>query len=339
MSSVALPLASCREFASNDFEAMHARLSTILKPHRLKRLSNVPVSGIIHRASLKRVGFNVLRIGPAVDVWPGRLEDFFLVQIPIRGAVDLALGSDQVRCQGTMAAVISPGEPLRLRWSDHCTQLIVQIPRDTIHSCLSARLGLHPRAALKFKVGFDLADAGAREWRELLAFAVRAVEGGTVFSCEQLREDLEALLVSTLLLTQPHNYADELRARPRPAPYYVLHAERNMREHLGRPLTTGMLAKAAGISKRTLQDGFRRFRGTTPLARLSELRLKQTRERLLHAERGTTVARVAAEAGFLQFGRFARVYRQTYGELPSETLRASRRRQALEAKRRTTSLC
>jgi len=40
----------------------------------------------------------------------GHAENFYLVQIPIRGAVQVSLGDDRVLCQGTMPAVISPGE-------------------------------------------------------------------------------------------------------------------------------------------------------------------------------------------------------------------------------------
>jgi hypothetical protein len=88
MSPAELPLASCCQFASNDFDAMHHRLSTLLKPHRLRRLSNVPVTGIIHRATLKRISFNVLRIGPSVDVWPnlGSVKLFGCSSQPVSGA-------------------------------------------------------------------------------------------------------------------------------------------------------------------------------------------------------------------------------------------------------------
>ena len=132
MLPVSLPLASRCQFASDDFEAMHARLSTVLKPHGLRRLSDSPVAGIICRARLNRISFNVLRIGPSVEVAPGALEDFFLVQIPIVGTVELCVGREQIKCEGATAAVISPGERLRLRWSDNCTQLILQIPREAM---------------------------------------------------------------------------------------------------------------------------------------------------------------------------------------------------------------
>lgn len=325
MPPVELPLASHCQFASNDFEAMHYRLSTVLKPHRLRRLSNVPVSGLICRANLKRISINLMRIGPAVDVWPGALEKFFLVQIPITGAVQISLGGDSVRCEGAMAAVISPGERLQLRWSDNCTQLILQIPRDTMEMRLAQRLGFRQQTALKFQAAFDLSRPAGQEWRQLLDFAVRAVDGGGALSREPLCADLEDLLLSALLAAQPHNHVDELRTGRGPVPYYVLRAEREMHERMALPLNVARLANVAGVSERTLHDGFRRFRDTTPMGRLTALRLAAARRRMLDARSRVTVAAIAAGVGFSQFGRFAKSYRDAFGELPSETLRAARR--------------
>lgn len=323
-----LPLAARCQFSSTNFEAMHHRLNSVLKPHRLRRLSNVPVSGIICRAELNRISINLMRIGPAVDVWPGALEHFYLVQIPIHGAVEITHGEDRVRCAGTMAAIISPEERLRAQWSDNCTQLILQIPREMIESRLAERYGRRPRAPLKFKTAFNLDASAGREWRRLLDFAVRTIDENGVFSRDPLHAELEDLLLSALLAAQPHSYAGAGRANADAAPYYVLRAERHMRERLAFPLSVASLADAAGVSERTLHDGFRRFRSTTPMRRLSVMRLTAARRRLLHAEPGLTVSRAAAEAGFLQFGRFAHAYWTLFDELPSATLRAALRRTA-----------
>jgi len=303
---------------------MHHRLNAVLKPHRLRRLSDVPVSGIICRANLERISLNLMRIGPAVDVWPGALEQFYLVQIPIHGSVDISHGQDRVRCAGTMAAVLSPREKLRLRWSDNCTQLMVQIPRDAIETRL-AELGSKP-TALRFATAFDLENPAAREWRWLLDFAVRSVDSGGVFSRDPLSAKLEDLLLSALLVTQPHNYLDVLRDHRGAAPYYVLQAERPMREEMPVALTVADLANGAGVSRRALHAGFRRFRSTTPMRRLTVMRLDAARRRLQEAEPGLTVSRAAAEVGFLQFGRFAGLYREAFGELPSATLQRALRR-------------
>jgi AraC-like DNA-binding protein len=327
MASADLPLASHCQFASNDFEAMHHRLSNVLKPHRLRRLSDVPVSGIICRANLIRISINLMRIGPAVDVWPGALDHFYLVQIPIHGAVQISLGGERILCAGTTAAVISPGEALRLRWSDNCAQLILQIPRETIEGRLAERFGFRRQSPLKFQAAFDLASPVGRDWLALLNLTVRSVDESGMFSRDPLCADLEDLLLSGLLAAQPHNYAGELRdGGSAPVPYYVLRAEREMRERMATQLEVASLADLAGVSERTLHDGFRRFRATTPMARLAALRLAAARRRLLDAEPGMTVSSVASEVGFFQFGRFAGAYRNAFGELPSATLRAARRR-------------
>jgi transcriptional regulator GlxA family with amidase domain len=138
--------------------------------------------------------------------------------------------------------------------------------------------------------------------------------------------DLENLLVSALLAAQPHNHTRELRYGDGLAPYYVLRAERDMRDRLAQPLTVASLANVAGVSERTLHDGFRRFRATTPMGRLTALRLAAARRRLQDATPGVTVGRIAIDVGFFQLGRFARIYRNAFGELPSATLQAARRR-------------
>ncbi len=269
-----------------------------------------------------------MRIGPSVDVRPGTLEHFYLVQIPIHGAVQINLANERIVCAGATAAVISPGENLRLRWSDHCAQLIVQIPRETIEARLAERFGREPRRPLRFQAAFDLGGSGGREWLALLNFTIRSVDEGGAFSQDPLRADLEDLLLSGLLATQPHNYAGELHDGGSPVPYYVLRAEREMRGHMAVPLGVAQLAAVAGVSERTLHDGFRRFRATTPMARLTALRLAAARRRLRDGEAGVTVGRVAAAVGFFQFGRFAGAYRKAFGELPSATLRAARRRRS-----------
>jgi AraC-like DNA-binding protein len=190
---------------------------------------------------------------------------------------------------------------------------------------LTERLGCK-QTTIKFQPALDLGDPAGREWRQLLDVAVRAADGRGVFARDPLCADLEDLLLSALLEAQPHNHTDKLRNGPGPAPYYVLRAEREMREQMALPLNVRRLAGVAGVSERTLYEGFRRFRATTPVGKLTTFRLAAARRRLMKAAPGLTVAHVAAEVGFLQFGRFARIYRNAFGELPSETLRAALRR-------------
>lgn len=83
------------------------------------------------------------------------------------------------------------------------------------------------------------------------------------------------------------------------------------------------IARAAYASVRAVQLGFRRHVGTTPMAYLRRVRLERIHEELRAASPGdgTTVSQVAARWGFADPSRFTALYRRTYGQPPSQTLR------------------
>ncbi|MGO9420380.1 helix-turn-helix domain-containing protein [Roseiarcus sp.] len=86
------------------------------------------------------------------------------------------------------------------------------------------------------------------------------------------------------------------------------------------------MALAAGVSARSLQLAFSRFRDTTPMAHLRALRLEccspVARSDLARAgQDGGSVTSVANAHGFGSFSRFAADYKARFHESPSETLR------------------
>jgi transcriptional regulator GlxA family with amidase domain len=91
------------------------------------------------------------------------------------------------------------------------------------------------------------------------------------------------------------------------------------------PVRMTELATRAGVSTRTVERAFLRT-GCTPLEYLRGVRLEHARQMLVAASSATTVAEVAAQAGFTHLGRFATEYRLRFGELPSQAL--ARRRTA-----------
>jgi transcriptional regulator GlxA family with amidase domain len=90
------------------------------------------------------------------------------------------------------------------------------------------------------------------------------------------------------------------------------------------PVRVAQLARAAGVSTRTVHRAFRRQLGASPIARIRDERLELARRQLLEAVPGTTVTSVAFDWGFQHLGRFAAQYRSCFGERPSDTLRRVR---------------
>lgn len=104
----------------------------------------------------------------------------------------------------------------------------------------------------------------------------------------------------------------------------VRQAEEFMRAHFAMPLRVADIAAAAGLRVRSLETAFQRVAGSTPWAKLTSIRLEQARLRLLTSDGTESVTSIALECGFAHLGRFARLYKKAFGELPSETLRRRR---------------
>jgi transcriptional regulator GlxA family with amidase domain len=83
------------------------------------------------------------------------------------------------------------------------------------------------------------------------------------------------------------------------------------------------IAEAVHVTPRAVQYMFRRHLETTPLQYLRRLRLHHAHQELLAADHlHATVTEIAAKWGFAHTGRFAVLYRQTYGQSPHTTLRS-----------------
>lgn len=94
-------------------------------------------------------------------------------------------------------------------------------------------------------------------------------------------------------------------------------------DHVRHEITAERLAQHAGLSVRSLYMLFERHAGMTPKAYIRKVKLEQVYVTLMDpASRVANVTAVALEFGFTHLGRFAELYRQTFGILPSTSLKA-----------------
>lgn len=93
-------------------------------------------------------------------------------------------------------------------------------------------------------------------------------------------------------------------------------------EHASREIAVLHIARAVYVTPRALQYAFRKYLGTTPMAHLRRVRLDRAHHELVRNDHTTTtVAATAARWGFAHTGRFAALYRESYGRSPHVTLR------------------
>jgi AraC-like DNA-binding protein len=163
----------------------------------------------------------------------------------------------------------------------------------------------------------DLTKRPAANWLQL----VRSLSTQSVADQHPLvREQLcSAITTGFVLAAVP----DADAGHPPPRPRIVKRVLDEMGDDPARPWTASDMAEVAGVSIRRLQEGFRDYVGASPRECLTDIRLARIREDLLRGADGFTVADVAMRWGLAHTGRFAAAYRRTYGESPSETLRAT----------------
>ena len=94
-----------------------------------------------------------------------------------------------------------------------------------------------------------------------------------------------------------------------------------IREHCQQLPDITQLCQIAQLSERSLQYGFKERFGITPVHYLRVIRLNGAHKQLLTLEKSTmSVAQIALNWGFVEFGRFSRDYKALFDQLPSQTL-------------------
>lgn len=311
-------------FATTDLDDARESVARVFCPHRLEISRARHIDAVHNRVDFKGFSLNYLQYGADVEIEPGSLERFYLLQIPLAGSARVRSGSQEVDVDVDSGTFLSPSQPVRMRWSGDCRKLLVQIERAAIERLAEATLGQPIRRTLDFDAALDFARPAHATLRRLVMLLCDDVEHGGGLGEGLVGGRFGELLLTGLIDHQRHNYSDAIeRQKLSIAPAHVRKAERFMREHVAEPIGLAEVAQAAGVSIRALQDGFRRFRDMTPLESLRAIRMEAARAELLAGANGETVTSVALKWGFTHLSRFAESYRRRFNETPSQTLRRS----------------
>lgn len=199
----------------------------------------------------------------------------------------------------------------------------ISLHTDLVHACLAEMIEAPVTQRIRFTPSVDAGAATVRSMLMLADALFVGMEGAApLASAAGAAANLNAALARMMLSGIPNSYTERLRAGSPlvPAPRHVTRAIDYMKAHAGEPIEVADIARAAGTSPRSLQEGFRRFRSTTPMAYLRELRLRSVRADLLDPGMPATVMPIALRWGFSHMGMFSAYYRAAFGETPRETL-------------------
>jgi AraC-like DNA-binding protein len=323
-------------FSSRDFDAVRLGVARIFKPHLLRLHGNGAVlNARMHHLRQGGASVNRLEYGSEVEIDPDRLDDFFLVQIPVAGTAAIRLGNSQFLSSPRAASLVSPTLPLHMRWHEGNAQICVRFERLLVERHCAAHLGHPLEGPLEFDPELRLDAPAGQYFLKLVSLFADELGRARQYHAnnslphplanERVATHLTAALIDALIYGQESNISAELAAPgTAAAPRFVRRAEDYIRHHYADALTVERLAEIAGVSARTLFSGFRDFRQLSPMEYLRKVRLEKAREYLLASDIGCQagVTKVALDCGFAHLGRFAAQYRALFGELPSVTARA-----------------
>jgi AraC-like DNA-binding protein len=244
--------------------------------------------------------------------------------LPVLGEERVTTERAATLVAGQQGAIVDPGEAANVDYlSPRCHMRTVLIERNALESELSTMLARTVVRPLSFKPAFTY-DPGRMLDRSLALMSSEVREPDGLATHPAMASRLGRLVMAGLLASCEHNYSAELN---RPASGREPKAIRDAIDAIEtRPadiVTAADIAKAAGLSVRALDAGFRRHVGMPPMKYLRQVRLARVHSDLQGADPSvTTATTVAHRWGFLNYGRFAAEYRDAYGCTPSETLRS-----------------
>jgi AraC-like DNA-binding protein len=301
---------------------------TAYYPHRLRLLGPSKSFGLTQRVTSVgplTVGEVTYETDVAMRFDEARAS--YHVCVPLEGWLEALHRGQHVTSTPTLASVYRPDAQIAVtRWPAGSRHLAVKIDQVAVDRALEALVGRRADFPIAFNAALPLKTSAVQDWVRLLLMVNRQRERpGSLLQHPLIWEPLLESLIHGFLLVADHPYRDALDARAEPArPAAVRDAMEIIDTCPQMPLTTATLAMQCHVSVRTLQEGFRRHLGMSPMAYLRTVRLRHAHRDLRSANPShVTVASIAHRWGFSHLGRFAAAHKAMFSETPLQVLQSA----------------
>lgn len=279
----------------------------------------------IYYRQLSNVGFGRMSYGGDVVIRPQGFEDFVFIQIPVTGEERVVLDDSFIISTPDSGLIINRHANSLFNHSAGTEKLFLRIQQETIDLHCQKILGRTLSESVHFNPILDFHTPQGMQW-------IRMMSSHYDFLSEDwpvnplIAAQIENNVISTLLLSQSHNYSELIFSEtPNLTPYFIKRVEQYIEDNAHLPISIADMAEYAGVSARTLFSGFNRYRDTTPMRYLKDVRLQHVHEELSRSHNVMdSVTDIALKWGFTHLGHFGSDYRKRFGETPSTTLKRTR---------------
>lgn len=164
--------------------------------------------------------------------------------------------------------------------------------------------------------------AAVRAWHRALDYVVATLTSADTAAQPRIAAGMANLVAGALLECYPSNLTEHDPASDLALPETLKEAVSFIHRHAAEDIGINEVAAAVHLTPRAVQYLFRRQLDTTPTEYMRRVRLSRAHQELMTATSpASTVTEIAQRWGFAHTGRFAVLYRQTYGQSPHTTLR------------------
>ncbi|WP_231744830.1 AraC family transcriptional regulator [Mycobacterium sp. IS-1590] len=275
------------------------------------------------RATVGPLTFDDVTVAGQAEVHPDPLNRVAAIWPTAGRVVSACDGLHSEAKAGEVAMLTQPHLPHRARFEDaHVTAVLIDPP--VVAGVATGLPTAQAPLPIRFSSFSPIDDAAARLWKQTTRYIRDAVLTDGALATPLVVGHASRLLAAVTLATFPNTAATESRPHDRTdtKPVLLRRAIEFMDANVCNDIALADIAEAVHVTPRAVQYMFRHHLDTTPLQYLRRLRLHYAHQQLLAADRSSdTVTDIAARWGFAHTGRFAVLYRQTYGQSPHTTLR------------------
>ncbi|WP_157021065.1 helix-turn-helix domain-containing protein [Parasedimentitalea huanghaiensis] len=318
------PLRAHRLFQTQDIDLARQFVTQKFCDHDLVPTSSHHCFDTRHNhVAGQMLSLNYLKYSSEVSINPGELDRFYLIQVPIHGQATVTNGSKEVDVSINTASVLNPMQNTQMTWFEGCEKLLLQIDKAALQTSAEALVGMPLGQPVVFDPKVDMALPATSAWCHTLKDAVKVAQNGGAFGDSAFRHQamLEENLIFGFLSCQKstisHFFVNDEKAL---SSSQLRRAKTYMLENLAEPITLSDLAYQAGCSLRSLQCGFKKSYGCSPMQYLQKQRLGYAHFLLQSLPPDHLVSSVAYDCGFTHLGRFSIAYRKAFGQSPKKTL-------------------
>ncbi|PPQ41807.1 AraC family transcriptional regulator [Rhodopseudomonas palustris] len=282
------------------------------------------------RARLNFVRLSDIEMAYSWATVPSRLrlppDDFVGLQLALSGSAITMVGNRRVVTNARQSCICPPGQGRDYQFDAEFEQLFLGVRLSALERTLAGLLGGKPNAPLEFEPVADNDYPHSENLRQLTLFFGGTLNATKVSLPSQYLAELEQATAVAFLHACKHNFSSYLGvAEKDAASRHVKLVEEYIEANWNESLTIEKLVELTGMSARTVFKAFQRTRGYSPMAFAKRVRMERVRQLLLEAGGDASVGAIAVQCGFPHLGHFAKDYRKTFGENPSDTLARGRR--------------